>query len=120
MSKPTSALPVKLIFSILATEGELLNNTVAALSAAYGQPDFVSAQTPFNYTDYYCPEMGENIIRRFMSMEKLIRPEGLPDIKLATNETEKRSALDNQRRVNIDPGYISQAHLILATGKGYT
>jgi hypothetical protein len=22
--------------------------------------------------------------------------------------------------VNIDPGYLSQAHLILATGKGYT
>ncbi len=90
------------------------------MSAAYGQPDFISAQTPFNYTDYYCPEMGENLIRRFLSMEKLIRPEGLPDIKLATNEIEKKSARDNQRRVNIDPGYISQAHLILVTGKGYT
>lgn len=120
MSKPMPAPPVKLIFSILATEVELLNNTVAVLSAAYGQPDFISAQMTFKYTDYYCPEMGENIIRRFMSMEKLIRPEGLPDIKLATNEIEKKSARDNRRRVNIDPGYISQAHLILATGKGYS
>jgi hypothetical protein len=119
MSRPTPAQPVKLIFSILATEVELLNNTVAALSVAYGQPDFISAQMPFNYTDYYCPEMGENLIRRFMSMEKLIRPEELPDIKLATNEIEKKSARDNRRRVNIDPGYISQVHLILATGKGY-
>ncbi len=25
----------------------------------------------------------------------------------------------DKRRVNIDPGYVSQAHLILATGKGY-
>jgi hypothetical protein len=119
MSRPTPAQPVKLIFSILATEVELLNNTVAALSVAYEQPDFISAQMPFNYTDYYCPEMGENLIRRFMSMEKLIRPEELPDIKLATNEIEKKSARDNRRRVNIDPGYISQVHLILATGKGY-
>lgn len=119
MSRPTPAQPVKLIFSILATEVELLNNTVAALSVAYGQPDFISVQMPFNYTDYYCPEMGENLIRRFMSMEKLIRPEELPDIKLATNEIEKKSARDNRRLINIDPGYISQAHLILATGKGY-
>ncbi len=114
------APPVKLIFSILATEVELLNNTVAELSTAYGQPDFISTQMPFGYTDYYCPEMGKSLIRRFISMEKLIRPEELPDVKLATNEIEKKSAWDNRRRVNIDPGYISQAHLILATGKGYT
>jgi hypothetical protein len=44
----------------------------------------------------------------------------LPDIKLATNDIEDRSALDKRRQINIDPGYISKAHLILATGKGYT
>jgi Domain of unknown function (DUF4416) len=120
MSKPTPAQPVKLIFSVLATEAEILNNIVALLSDAYGQPDFISAQMSFNYTDYYCSEMGENLIRRFMSMEKLIKPETLPDVKLATNEIENKSAQSNRRRVNIDPGYISQAHLILATGKGYT
>jgi Domain of unknown function (DUF4416) len=120
MSKPTLAQPVKLIFSVLATDVEILNNTMALLSDAYGQPDFISEQMSFNYTDYYRPEMGENLIRRFMSMEKLIRPEVLPDVKIATNEIENKSARDNRRRVNIDPGYISQAHLILATGKGYT
>jgi hypothetical protein len=44
----------------------------------------------------------------------------LPDIKLATNEIENKSASDSRRQVNIDPGYISKAHLILATGKAYT
>jgi hypothetical protein len=44
----------------------------------------------------------------------------LPDIKLATNEIEDKSALNSLRQVNIDPGYISKAHLILATGKAYT
>jgi len=44
----------------------------------------------------------------------------LPDVKLLANDVEHRFSVRGKRRVNIDPGYISQAHLILATGKGYT
>ena len=117
MSKPNPAEPVKLVFSIFATEAARLNETIEILSSAYGQPDFISAVIPFDYTNYYSAEMGENLVRRFLAMEKLIRPEELPDIKLATNEIEDKSALDSRRQVNIDPGYISKAHLILATGK---
>jgi hypothetical protein len=90
------------------------------LSSTYGQADFISAIIPFDYTDYYCTEMGENLVRRFLTMEKLIRPEELPDIKLATNGFEDKLNSNSRRQVNIDPGYISKAHLILATGKSYT
>ena len=120
MSKPTPAEPVKLVFSVFATAVAQLSETINTLSALYGQPDFVSALMPFDYTNYYCSEMGENLIRRFLAMERLIRPETLPDIKLATNEIEQKSVLNKRRQVNIDPGYISKAHLILATGKSYT
>lgn len=120
MSKPTQALPVKLVFSVFAPAAGILKDTINGLSALYGQPDFVSEQIPFDYTDYYSPEMGEKLVRRFLSMEKLIRPETLPNIKLTTNEIEEESAVAGQRQVNIDPGYLSQSHLILATGKGYS
>jgi hypothetical protein len=120
MSKPTETLPVKLIFSIFAPTGDLITDTICRLSALYGEPDYVSEQAPFDYTDYYAPEMGQKLVRRFLSMEKLIRPEALPDIKLATNAIEEDFAQGDRRMVNIDPGYLSQAHLILATGKGYT
>jgi len=120
MSEPTQALPVKLVFSVFGQAAGMLNDTISKLSVLYGQPDFVSGQVPFDYTDYYHPEMGGKLVRRFLSMEELIRPENLPDIKLATNEIEKETAIDHNRTVNIDPGYLSQAHLILATGKGYT
>lgn len=120
MSKPTQALPVKLVFSVFAPAAGILKDTINGLSALYGQPDFVSEQIPFDYTDYYSPEMGEKLVRRFLSMEKLIRPEALPNIKLTTNEIEEESAVAGQRQVNIDPGYLSQSHLILATGKGYS
>jgi hypothetical protein len=120
MSKPGTAEPVKLVFSVFAKETALLNETIEILSSAYGKADFISAVTLFDYTNYYSPEMGENLVRRFLAMEKLIRPEELPDIKLTTNEIEDKLASDSRRQVNIDPGYISKAHLILATGKAYT
>jgi hypothetical protein len=44
----------------------------------------------------------------------------LPGIKLAANEIEDKFTARQRRSVNIDPGYLSQAHLILATGKGYS
>jgi hypothetical protein len=120
MSKPNPAQPVKLFFSVFANEATRLNETIEILSSAYGQPDFISEIIPFDYTDYYSAEMGGYLVRRFLTIEKLIRPEELPDIKLATNGIEDKSALNSLRQVNIDPGYISKAHLILATGKSYT
>jgi hypothetical protein len=120
MSKPTPAEPVKLIFSVFASTGAKINETISLLVDRYGRPDFISAEVPFDYTSYYCPEMGENLSRRFLSMEKLIQPDTLPDIKIATNDIENGFAKDERRLVNIDPGYLSKAHLILATGKGYS
>ena len=119
MSKPIPAEPVKLIFSVFAASIEQLDEAVTRLTACYGLPDFISDVVLFDYTSYYCREMGENLVRRFLSMEKLIRPESLPDIKLATNDMEKGFTQEGKRRVNIDPGYISKGHLILATGKSY-
>jgi hypothetical protein len=74
MSKPVTAEPVKLVFSVFAKETTLLNETIEILSSAYGPPDFISAVTLFDYTNYYSAEMGENLIRRFLAMEKLITP----------------------------------------------
>ena len=119
MSKPITAEPVKLFFSVFAITAKQVNETISELSALYGQADFISEQMPFDYTDYYSPEMGGTLVRRFLSMEELIRPEVLPDIKLATNKIEQKSAASGKRQVNIDPGYLAKAQLILATGKGF-
>jgi hypothetical protein len=120
MSKPTPAQPVKLVFSIFSAAVAQIDEAITMLSALYGRPDFVSALVPFDYTDYYRAEMGGALVRRFLSVEKLVRPESLPAIKLAANEIELKFSEGKRRSVNIDPGYLSQAHLILATGKGYS
>ncbi|MGO9138964.1 MAG: DUF4416 family protein [Syntrophales bacterium] len=120
MSKPRPAEPVKLLMSQIYADGDLLRGILAALSERYGDIDFVSARMPFHYTEYYTEEMGSPLERRFVFFNALIRPESLPEVKLCTNDIEDRTSDGGKRRVNIDPGYMSQAHLVLATGKGYS
>ena len=91
MSRPAPAEPVKLIFSVLAVSPQRIRQTIETLASGYGQPDYVSPVLPFHYTDYYSPEMGGPLVRRFLSMESLICPDRLPDIKLAANEMETQS-----------------------------
>lgn len=119
MSNPEPADAVKLIASIFSGDDRLLSDALRALSEKYGRTDFISAPAPFQYTDYYEKEFGASLIRRFAAFERLLRPESLPDVKLWTNSLERKLSTEGKRRVNVDPGYLAKAHLILATGKGY-
>jgi hypothetical protein len=120
MSNPQPAEAVKLIASLFSGDGGLLAEAMAAFCQKCGRADFISAPVSFTYTDYYEKEFGAGLIRRFVSFERLIRPEALPDVKIWTNALEERLSIGGRRGVNIDPGYLAKAHLILATGKGYT
>ncbi len=119
MSEPKRAEAVKLVAGILFAEKAILPEVLEIISGQYGVTDFISSLMSFSYTDYYKREIGDALKRCFVSFEPLIRPESLPDVKLRTNDIEKMFSRAEKRRVNIDPGYVSQAHLILATGKGY-
>ena len=111
---------VKLIVSIIAVNTRQMDAVINQLAERYGTPDVISVLHGFHYTNYYEPEMGSALIRRFLSFRTLIRPELLPEVKTATNSIEDERSEEAKRQVNLDPGYISSAHLILATGKGYT
>ena len=54
-------------------------------------------------------------------VERLIDPATLPRIKLASNALEAELAQDGRhkfvRPINIDPGYVTEAKLVLATTK---
>ncbi|HUU04628.1 MAG TPA: DUF4416 family protein [Patescibacteria group bacterium] len=81
--------------------------------------DSRSAVIPFTVTDYYREEMGEPLFRQFVSFKELLAPEQLPEIKMGTNELEERLAAGGKRTVNIDPGYLSDANVIIATAKNH-
>jgi len=119
LSRPKEPRPVKLVVSVFSSRRDLIGKALESMAEKYGTPDFISSFLPFDYTDYYEPEMGAPLERRFASFEELVMPDVLPDVKIFTNSIEENLSLEGKRRVNMDPGYLSEFHLILATGKGY-
>jgi len=116
--------PVKLIFGILVINETVRRQCLERLVKEFGSFDHESPVEPFTFTDYYCDEMGQVLYRQYLSTKQLINMSDLSAMKHLTNRMEVEMArLDGERRrrqVNIDPGYISQSKLVLATTKDYT
>jgi hypothetical protein len=119
MSIPQEAKPAKLFVSVISSFAQRISSTLSGLAAHYGVLDFVSPLLPFNYTNYYCAEMGKVLLRRFASFDRLIRQEDLALIKVQTNGLEREQSEKGNRLVNIDPGYLVAERLVLASGKNY-
>jgi len=120
-AKPFS--PVKLICGLISGNPSAFAAARDGLIRIYGPIDGESPIFDFTSTDYYEKQMGPRLRRKFMSFERLIAPESLSAIKLRTNalETEIQSELKEIRRVvNIDPGYLNSASLIMATAKDFS
>ncbi len=71
----------------------------------------------FDYTGYYEPEMGRGLTRYWAPAAALCEPDELAEYKLRANELERGLAVGGRRRVNIDPGYISEYAVVAATCK---
>jgi hypothetical protein len=121
LSKPR---PVKLIVGILAADARCLAAAREAIAAEFGAADFISDVWPFGQTQYYQDQMGEHIVRQFVSMESLIGPGQLAGIKHRTNRVEQALAAELAaglpRPVNLDPGYIEPSKLVLASTKNFS
>ena len=111
--------PVKLIASIFSADAAQIDRALAAMAAQFGPVDFQSELIPFDHTDYYAPEFGAGLVRRIAAFERLVDPGNLPDIKLATNAIEAEIGAGGARSVNIDPGYVGEGKMILATTKDH-
>jgi hypothetical protein len=119
MGKIYPQKPVKLIIGFIFKDETVFSKALVRLAKRFGKIDFESALLPFTYTSYYEKEMGTGLSRKFVSFKKLIPPEKLAEIKLITNRLEQRLASGNNRLINIDPGYIDLAKLVLATTKDF-
>lgn len=84
---------------------------------ALGPIAVVSEELSFAHTGYYEAEMGPGVRRVFAGLSGAFDPGELVELKLRSNELEDRWVRMGRRRVNLDPGFLGLAQLVLASGK---
>ena len=112
--------PALLICGLLAADPGLFTEAETALEKEFGPVADRSLIVPFDFTEYYRPEFGPNLVRRWVGFHPPCSAVLLATAKLATIEIEKALAEAERRRVNLDPGLLTMHNLVLASTKDYS
>jgi len=116
-------IPSKPFVGILATNESFVDDCQHRLVHRFGPVDLVSPIVPWVHSIYYREEMGSPLVRQFFFFERLIDPGVLSRVKLDAMEIEEefgtREGQRMRRRVNVDPGYLTEAKVVLATSKDF-
>jgi len=121
MSTPFIPLPARALLSVLSARWDRFwPDLVPRIENILGRIDYESDLIPFTQTRYYDRELGNPISRRILSFARPLAMDGLAAIKLATNNLEEEWSASGQRLFNLDPGYLTQERLVLATGKNFS
>ena len=117
MAEIQEAPPAKIVIGIMYTNDHLLALTLYTLVQQFGPIEINGPTIPFTFTTYYEEEMGKDIQKTYISFAKKIPQESLPSIKHFTNTLEQKYTIAGKRKINIDPGYLAQHQLVLASAK---
>jgi len=119
MGLPAGTSDAKPICAVTFVPEVSLDEIVGQLGPVLGKPDHQSPVFDFDYTDYYRDEMGPDLKKVFLSFSGSVKPDGLVRMKLRTNELEAEWTVRGKRRINLDPGYMTSAKLVLASTKDF-
>ena len=113
--------PVLLILAAFSRYGEALDWAREKAEQAWGPITLESERFEHRETDYYEATMGPDLRKCFFAFQTLIDPAELVECKQTSGRWEAEyTALGRHpepRPLNLDPGYLTQAKLILATTK---
>lgn len=109
-----------LFIGTLFSEKNIFEAVFPALQNKFGNVLFQSDIQPWNYSAHYTRELGTPLYRNFIFFDGVIDPSTLADIKLLTNDLEAIYSRDGRRKINLDPGYITLAKVVLASTKNYS
>lgn len=129
--------PVKLFIGMISQDISLFERLKGDLISLFGPSDMESPVWQWEHTDYYLKEMGAGLKRRFVFFQRLINPKDIVEIKLKTIEFEKQYLNENNppsppfskegmggfkggRRINLDPGYLNSAKVVLVSAKDFS
>lgn len=121
MGQTRPALPAMLICAISSRYPEAFEWSLERLEDRWGRFWLVGERFEFGHTQFYTKTMGDGLQKQLVAFEALIDPGDLASIKNATNQMEADYENGHQhewpRPLNLDPGYVTEAKLVLATVK---
>ncbi len=113
--------PVLLILAAISRHSEALDWARQTAEAAWGPIALASPRFEHRETTYYEATMGADLTKTFFAFERLIDPADLAAHKETSNLWEQDYAQQARhpepRPLNLDPGYLTEAKLVLATTK---
>lgn len=93
---------------------------ISKLKDNFGDVFLITDDIDFNLTDYYSDEMGIGLKKKFFLFKELIFESKLSVVKNITNDIEKDFSCFGKRNVNLDPGILDFAKVILASTKDFS
>ena len=112
--------PVIRICAVISGDADVRRRAIEHLQNHWGQIVHHSAVLPFEAGGYYTEAMGENLEKELLGFRQTADAAGLADWKIWTNLVEAEfggADFPHVRPLNLDPGYITQGKLVLATTK---
>ncbi|MEW6740237.1 MAG: DUF4416 family protein [Nitrospirota bacterium] len=120
MGSPTPPEKALLFIGTLFSNEDYYIEARQSLERIFGEIVMETPVIRWEFSDYYKDELGEPVYRRFIFFKNLMEQENLSTIKLTTNEIEKNLSSDGKRNINLDPGYLTPAKIVLASTKDYS
>lgn len=112
--------PAKLFLAIMYRDDTSKEKALEVFTKRFGDVDkeFGPLEVAA-YTHYYDKKMGKGLKKCYMTFKKLIERHELCAIKIFTNEIENKLMKNGKRPVNLDPGYLNNDKLVLASTKDF-
>jgi hypothetical protein len=120
MALPRHPEKAVLFVGCLSSDEQVFKSTLPALTEQFGSILYQSQSLLWEQSSYYNDELGTPISRTFVFFEKIIDPVTLVEAKLHTNSIESDLSQSGRRRINLDPGYMTLAKVVLASLKNYS
>lgn len=114
------APPVLPILGLLAADTTLAEQTAERFAEPYGGIALRGPWVPFDRTDYYEPELGSGLQRRYLACGAFVEAEPAALIALKEQAWRLEQELADEgghRRVNLDPGTLDATRVVLASFK---
>jgi hypothetical protein len=113
--------PVLLIVAAFSRYDDALDWARSQCESQFGRVALVSERFAHHETRYYEASMGAGLLKTFLAFDQLIDPAELVGLKWQSNAWEDQyqaiSGHPEARPLNLDPGYLTEAKLVLASTK---